>query len=105
MFAKSRFYYFDKEKLPSESGAEDVWLISTQTGSNGKLDTAPFPAELVKKCLEVGCEPGGTVLDPFSGSGTTMNVALSQGYGAIGIELNYDFCQYTLESIAEMVKK
>ena len=36
---------------------------------------AVFPPELPKKCILAGSKPGDTVLDPFSGSGTTCRVA------------------------------
>ena len=92
LFVKSRKYYFDKEQLPNDGNAEDVWNISARVKLNGARETAPFPDELVKQCLAVGCPPGGSVLDPFCGSGTTMRVALQHGYHATGIELNESFC-------------
>ena len=33
------------------------------------------------------CEPGGRILDPFAGSGTTILAAVQEGYEAVGIEL------------------
>ena len=94
LFAKSRHYFFDKSKLPQDSGAEDVWSISERPKMNGAKQTAPFPDALVEQCLAVGCPPDGVVLDPFCGSGTTMRVALENGRSAIGIELNEEFCRY-----------
>ena len=94
LFAKDRHYYFDKSQLPSNGGSEDVWSIEAHPKQNGAKQTAPFPDELVEQCLAVGCSPGGVVLDPFCGSGTTMRVALGQGHPAIGIELNESFCHH-----------
>ena len=42
------------------------------------------------------------VLDPFSGSGTTIAVALQYGRSAIGIELNPDYIELTRERIAKV---
>ena len=98
-FVKSRHYFFDKTRLPQDN-AEDVWTISARSKSNGAKETAPFPDELVAQCLAVGCPPGGTVLDPFCGSGTTMRVALQTGRPAIGIELSDSFCQYIRHELA-----
>ncbi|CAB3688246.1 DNA-methyltransferase [Trinickia soli] len=99
MFVKSRKYYFNKGNLPNDSWAEDVWNIAARPNVKGSLDTAPYPDELVERCLTIGCPTGGTVLDPFNGSGTTMRVALSMGHPAIGIDLNKDFCEYVKRTL------
>jgi DNA modification methylase len=99
MFAKSRHYYFDRLPLVTQNIDEDVWTITPRTRNNGKLDTAPFPDELVERCLSIGCPKKGVVLDPFVGSGTTMQVALNLGSPSIGIELNGDFCKYIIETL------
>jgi DNA modification methylase len=52
---------------------------------------ATFPPELAARCLKAGCPPGGVVLDPFAGSGTTGLVADRLGRDAILIELNPDY--------------
>ena len=93
MFVKERFYFFDRAPLKGQQLDEDLWDIDARPKSGG-LQTAPFPDELVKRCLEIGCPQGGVVLDPFVGSGTTMRVALENGMDAIGVELNRSFCDY-----------
>lgn len=52
---------------------------------------AVFPEELPEKCILAGCPEGGTVLDPFSGSGTTGKVALRLGRNYLGIDINGDY--------------
>lgn len=99
MFAKDRHYYFDKKPLKTQNIDEDVWTIPPRSRNNGKVDSAPFPDELVSRCLSIGCPPGGVVLDPFVGSGTTMHVALAIGHSTIGIELSPKFCQYILSTL------
>ena len=49
---------------------------------------ATFPQALIEPCILAGAPFGGLVLDPFTGSGTTGVVALSNGRNFIGIELN-----------------
>ena len=104
LFVKDRHYYFDKSQLPSDSGAEDVWSIPARPRQNGAKQTAPFPDELVEQCLAVGCPPGGVVLDPFCGSGTTMRVALRDGHPALGIELNEAFCEHIRSDLRRMAR-
>lgn len=104
MFSKSRHYYFDRRPLIEQNIDEDVWTIPPKTGSNGKIDTAPFPDELVQRCLSIGCPKNGVVLDPFAGSGTTIRVAVSTGHQAIGVELNPTFCEYIVNSLTSKNK-
>ncbi len=44
------------------------------------------PIKLIKWCIRLVTAEGGTVLDPFMGSGTTALAAISQGYNCIGVE-------------------
>lgn len=64
----------------------DVWSIPT--GRYPGAHYAVFPIELPLRCIKAGCKPGGTVLDPFSGSGTTGAAARQLGRPYIGIDLN-----------------
>ena len=64
----------------------DVWRIATH-GFRG-AHFATFPEELVRRPVKASCPPGGIVLDPFIGCGTTAVVAEELGRDWIGIELN-----------------
>lgn len=70
MFSKSQKYYYDREFMLSDTGAniQSVWRIggSPFTGAH----FAVFPAELVEPLILVSSPEGGIVLDPFGGSGT-----------------------------------
>ena len=100
MFAKDRKYYFNREPLIEKQIDEDVWTIVPRP-SGSEINTAPYPDELVERCLLIGCPEGGCVLDPFVGSGTTMNVALKSGRSAVGIDISPDFCQYILTHLED----
>jgi DNA modification methylase len=102
MFAKDRKYYFNHQPLIAKQFDEDVWTILARPKANTGIDTAPYPDELVERCLEIGCPPGGMVLDPFAGSGTTLRVVLKSGRDAIGIDLSPVFCKY-IESELRMM--
>lgn len=48
---------------------------------------APFPEDLAEFFIRSFCPPGGTVLDPFCGSGTTGAAALASGRQFIGVDV------------------
>ena len=102
MLVRHRRYHFAKNELPDKI-EEDMWTIPARPRSNGNLSTAPFPDELVKRCLEIGCPSGGLVLDPFVGSGTTVRVALDTGRSGIGIDLNPSFCSHAAQTLRNEV--
>lgn len=64
----------------------DVWNVSVATIKEAHFAT--FPKKLIEPCILAGCPVGGTVLDPFFGSGTTGVVATELNRDYIGIELN-----------------
>jgi DNA modification methylase len=66
-----------------------VWTVATQPYKGAHFAT--FPPKLVEPCILAGCPVGGTVLDPFSGSGTTGQVAINHHRSYIGCELNPDY--------------
>lgn len=78
--------------IPSmKKNKRDVWSIATE-GFKGP-HFAVFPRKLVKNCILAGSRPGGTVLDPFMGSGTTGVVATETGRDFIGIDINPEYCK------------
>jgi len=96
LFTKGPKYHFSRDNL---NGEEDVWTISKRPKHSKGVHSAAFPDELVRKCLEVGCPEGGTVLDPFAGSGTVLRVSVTSGRPAVGVDLSEDFCQHMVKGI------
>jgi DNA modification methylase len=100
MFVKNRKYFFNRQILDAEE-QEDMWtIIARPKGTH--LGTAPYPDELVKRCLDIGCPPEGSVLDPFAGGGTTLRVAVQSGRSATGIDLNPEFCQHMVHDLSKL---
>lgn len=67
----------------------DVWTLPTSRYRGAHFAT--YPEVLVRRMLQAGCPPGGIVLDPFMGSGTTAVVAEQLGRRWVGIELNREY--------------
>src|SRR5699024_10755742 len=74
----------------------DVWTIATQPF--GEAHFAVMPVTLAERCIQAGCKPGGTVLDPFSGSGTTGLAAARHGRRYVGIDLSADYLDLSLKT-------
>jgi excisionase family DNA binding protein len=95
IFSKGPRYFFNRGGL---QGEEDVWKIISRPENPGS-HFAPYPRELVDRCLACGCPKGGTALDPFVGSGTTMVSALASGRQAVGIELKPEYADFAARRI------
>jgi DNA modification methylase len=49
------------------------------------------PLTLMRYLVRLVTPPGGTVLEPFAGSGTTLMAATMEGFNSIGIEMTDDY--------------
>jgi DNA modification methylase len=74
----------------------DVWTIPTKPFAAAHF--AVMAPALANRCALAGCKSGGTVLDPFSGSGTTGLVAVQAGRKFIGIELSREYLDLSLQT-------
>ncbi len=64
-----------------------LYKIETQETSH----FAVYPEKLITPCVLAGCRPGGVILDPFMGAGTTAVVAADYGRDYIGFELSAEY--------------
>lgn len=81
---------------PDGKNPGDVWSINTRSFPEAHFAT--FPPDLARRCIAAGCPEGGTVLDPFSGAGTTGMAALEQGKTYIGVDLNPEYLDLSLQT-------
>ena len=119
-FVKSKDAYYDMDairrpastpiwaqngvvKTRSGSVPTDVWTIQIEDSPSPENDYAAFPEALVELPIRATCPRGGTVLDPFVGSGTTAVVALRLGRKAIGIDASADCLEFTKKRILEVI--
>lgn len=83
--------------MPATRNKRSVWTMVTQSFKDAHFAT--FPTELPETCIKAGCPPGGTVLDPFFGAGTTGLVADRLQRDCIGIELNPAYAEIARKRI------
>ena len=100
LLSKSKHYHYDHEAIKEEAVGEksyetrnkrSVWTVNPKPYKEAHF--AVYPTKLIEPCILAGCPEGGTVLDPFGGSGTTGLVADRLRRSAILIELNPDYIE------------
>ena len=81
---------------PGGRNPGDVWTIPTQPFAAAHF--AAMAPELARRAVLAGCKPGGVVLDPFSGSGTTGMVAIEALRRYVGIDLSSEYLDLSLRT-------
>ncbi len=87
--------------VPGGRFLRSVWELGTQSYRGAHFAT--MPPRLAERCILAGCPEGGTVLDPFMGSGTTAQVARNLGRDCIGFELNENYRPLIEKRLAQQV--
>lgn len=77
--------------MPDHRNKRSVWTVPSAPFKEAHFAT--YPPNLIKPCILAGCPAGGTVLDPFGGSGTTGAVAEELGRNSTLIELSAKYIQ------------
>jgi site-specific DNA-methyltransferase (cytosine-N4-specific) len=90
-----------KRVHPNGRNPGDVWSVPTRPYKGPHF--AAYPIDLPLRCIAAGCKPGGTVLDPFTGSGTTGLAAIQLGRRFTGIDISPDFAHLAAERLAQAV--
>lgn len=80
--------------------ANNVWHIAPVPP--GTLNhPCPFPEDIPFRLIQLYSYPGGTVLDPFLGSGQTTKVALALGRNTVGYDVVEEYVRYALARLDE----
>jgi site-specific DNA-methyltransferase (cytosine-N4-specific) len=91
---RPRYHY---DLAGAEDGERDVVTVTVRSGTDGH--SATFPADLVRPRILTTCPPGGTVLDPFCGTGRALEVAVLEGRSAIGFEASERYCETAVRAV------
>ncbi|MEM3656397.1 MAG: site-specific DNA-methyltransferase [Thermoprotei archaeon] len=77
----------------------DFWSAKTKPFKGAHF--AVYPEEICVRPILASCPPGGVVLDPFCGSGTTLVVAKRLGRNYIGIEMNPEYVEIAMRRLGD----
>ncbi|MBY8964718.1 site-specific DNA-methyltransferase [Algiphilus sp. NNCM1] len=86
---------------PRGKNPGDVWDIPNVKANHVEKTAHPcqFPIALAQRCVRAFCPPGGLVIDPFLGAGTTAIASLLEGRSFIGAEINPTYCEIAQDRI------
>jgi DNA modification methylase len=84
---------------PDGRNKRSVWTVTTKPYKEAHFAT--YPPDLIEPCILAGSKENDIVLDPFSGSGTTGEVALKHNRNYIGLELNSNYAKISEKRLSE----
>lgn len=87
----SRFFYCAKTDTAERHAGLAVPTLLTQDAPERNHHPTVKPIDLMRWLCRLVTPPGGTILDPFLGSGTTGIAAVLEGFGFVGIEREPDY--------------
>lgn len=88
-------------KRPGQTRIADVIEVPVAKIEKGIQHPAMFPTELAEILIKTFCPEGGTVLDPFAGSGTTLMAAAELGRKWLGFDIDAKFCELARQRVAK----
>lgn len=105
--ARSRSIFVGSKWLEMGYNPKDVWSVSRLHREHPERADHPTqkPLEIVERMINASCPPGGVVLDPFMGSGTTAVAARRLQRSYVGFELNPDYCQLIQARLDQLDQK
>ena len=74
--------------------------VFRQANPANRIHVTEKPLQLMRDVVQI-CTPGGRILDPFAGSGTTVLAAVQEGYEAVGIELTDAYFQLGTQRVEQ----
>lgn len=92
--ARSRALFAGSKWLELGFNPKDVWSVSRLHRLHREREDHPTqkPLEIIQRMIRASCPEGGLVLDPFAGSGTTVDACIRNGRRCVAFELNADYC-------------
>ena len=106
-FVTQRFYFFSRKAVGRKSARGtympplDTWEVPISKGR--PMHKATFSEELVRIPILATTPPGGVVMDPFAGSGTSLLVAKKHGFRSIGIDIKSEYCELMRDTLRSLL--
>lgn len=85
----------------SQRDALSVWHLPIVGGNERTEHPTQKPLSMMRDFVRNSCPPGGTVFDPFAGSGTSLVAAALEGRHFIGFEIDERYCAIAQKRVAD----
>jgi site-specific DNA-methyltransferase (adenine-specific) len=100
----AHFGEFRASRLWTETGMRLMQSVIRASNLRGSaIHPTEKPLDLLTPLITYACPPGGLVVDPFAGSGSTLDAARASGRRAIGIEADERYCEAAARRLSRMV--
>lgn len=88
--ARSRSIFVGSKWLETGCNPKDLWSVSRLHRIHSEREDHPTqkPLEIVERMVKASCPRGGVVLDPFAGSGTTVEACIKNERHYVAFEIN-----------------
>lgn len=84
--------FFPVFKYQAKAPKKERPVVELEDGTKVQHPTVK-PLALMEWLVALITPPGGTILDPFAGTGTTLQAAQNNGFSCVGIERDQDYVQ------------
>ena len=102
--ARTRSIFVGKKWLEMGYNPKDIWSVSRLHRLHHERENHPTqkPLEIIERMVKSSCPEMGVVLDPFAGSGTTVEACLKHNRQCVAFEINPDYCSLIRERIGRL---
>ena len=101
---------YERQALNDTGGASRFFYVAKANSAERPRDGATAhptvkPLDLMRYLVKLVTPPGGVVLEPFAGSGTTVEACLIEGFRCIAIELTDEYLPLIQQRISKPIEQ
>lgn len=102
--ARTRSIFVGKKWLELGYNPKDVWSVARLHRLHKEREDHPTqkPLEIIERMVKSSCPKKGVVLDPFVGSGTTIEACLKNNRQCIAFEINPNYCEVIRSRVSKL---